>query len=128
MIITTKNRATSFIPTLYIDNTGVTIPNDSPPTNLASVASGRRMQIPKGILLTTGLGIVGFAIDGTSCVIRFWWYDAAHDIWVANGATGTLTTGSTNTLINTVGCMPGSLWHCQVVSNVGVTKLSVLIR
>jgi hypothetical protein len=128
MIITTRNKAASYSADAWI--TGAPIPTDSPPTNLASVPVGRRITIRSGIVMTPGTQISAFAADGSStCVGRFWWYDLSNNLWVANGAGLTLTTGGTNVGNVIHGTMPGSLWFFQVTANAGgTTKIGILVR
>lgn len=128
MQVTTRNDASSYTALCWI--TGAPIGTDADPTNLASVAAGRRITYPKGIFLTSSTSLCAFGIGGaSSCVVRFWWYDSALDLWVPNGNVGTLTSASTSSLIQGVGCMPGSQFFCQVVSNAGgTTSIAFLIR
>jgi len=128
MQVTTKNTAASYTALLWL--TGAPVGLDSAPTDLASVAAGRRMTIPAGIFVTSALIIAAYAYDGSSTTTgRFWWYDPTFDIWVPNGNVVTLTTASTNVGTAIIGCVPGMLHHYQVVANAGgTTKIAVLIR
>jgi hypothetical protein len=127
MLMSTRSKAASYSSQLVL--TGSPIATDSAPTNLASVSSGRRVSYPAGFLGSSAATMCAFALDGTGAVVRFWWYDLSQDLWVPNATTGTLTAASTNSLVQSVGYMPGALFHCQVISNAGsVTKIAVLIR
>lgn len=131
MLITTRNRGGRFGSDQWIEGvSGAAIGTDAAPTTLASVAAARRIPIPKRALMTPALQISAFAIDGSgTCAGRFWWHDAERNLWVPNGAAVTLTTLTTNSGVNTVGCMPGSLWFFQVTANTGNTTLiSIVIR
>lgn len=128
MLVETRNTAPSYTSLCWI--TGAPISTDAAPTNLASVPAARRITTPPGIFVTSALNLVAFAVDGSStCIVRFWWHDDVLDLWVPNGNLGTLTTASTNTLSQVIGCMPGCLFYCQVTANAGnTTKIAVAIK
>ena len=130
MIVQTQNTANSFTALCWIENGGSAIGVDAAPTNLASVPAARRITTPPGIFVTSALSLAAYAYDGSStCIVRFWWYDHVQLIWIPNGNLGTLTTASTNSLVQSVGCMPGALFYCQVTANAGgVTKIAFTLR
>lgn len=128
MQVTTRNSALSFTAQCWVENGGAAIADDAAPTNLASVAAGRRFSNPAGILLTSAANLMAFAVGGTSAIIRFWWYDSVMDLWVPNGANATITSATTNSAASLVGSMPGSQFYMQMVTNTGVTKVAFFLR
>jgi hypothetical protein len=137
MIISTRNKAAKFSAPCWIENSGSALATEANPTDLASVTGiatnlsglgGRIITTPAGIFVTGGVQIIAYAVGGTSCTVRFWWYDDVKRIWIANGAVVTLTTATTNSGTTTFGCMPGSRWFAQIVTNTGVTAVAVLVR
>lgn len=127
MLISTRNRAASYSTALVL--TGSPIASDAAPTNLASVDPSRRITYPRGFLLSSTAAMCAFALDGTSIVVRNWFYDIGIDLWIPNGTTGTLVSATANSLIQVVGYMPGALFFTQVVSNAGgTTKLATALR
>ena len=137
MITTTRNKAPNgFVADVWIENAGNALgaeddPNTTAPdlnTNVITQGRSRIVAIPAGIFLSGSVQISSWCVGGTSCTVRSWWYDDRKGLWVPNGAIATLTTATTNAANQTVGCMPGSRWFVQVVTNTGVTKLIYSIR
>lgn len=109
----------------WLDLTGLA--GEANPTNLASVAAARRLRITakRDGLVVHGLGTLrGVIFDGTSLIVRPWFYDDTLAIWVPHGANLTLTAASTSTTSVTIGNMAGALFYFQIITNTGsVTKL-----
>jgi hypothetical protein len=130
MIVTTRNKASSYTAQCWIENGGSALANEAAPTNLASVTAARRLSMPGFMFTVPGVQIAAFAAApaGSSCIVRFWWYDFVKDLWVPLGNVATVTTDSTNSTSQTLSCMQGSLFHCQIVTNTNVTKMAVVVR
>ena len=131
MIAETRNTAPSYSALLWL--IGAPVATDVAPTNAASVAVARTITTPPGIFVTPGLTTGTFAAGpaGTSCTARVWWLDDAQDLWVPHGNVFTLTSDTTNSNVQTVGCMPGCKFFLQVVTNAGgggVTKIAFTLR
>jgi hypothetical protein len=130
MLVETRNTANSFTAQCWIEGAaGFTDAGDPNSIGLAALTTaGRIIRTPPGIFVTPGLSISAFAADGTSAVVRFWWFDDVKALFVPFGATATLTTASTASTTTAVGCMPGAKFVCQVTTNTLVTKIAFMVR
>lgn len=137
MIVQTQNTSNNYAALNWITNGGSALTTNADPNTVGgggagSVAAlqalGRIITTPPGPFVTSAYALVAFSYDGTSAIVRFWWYDDVQLIWVPNGNVGTLTTASTNSLAQAVGCMPGAKFYCQITSNTGVTKIAFTLR
>ncbi len=100
---------------------------DAAPTNLASVAAARILRCTAkrdGVMAFGGALLRTVIFDGTSLVVRPWFFDDTQAIWIPHGANITLTTATTNTGALTIGNMAGARLYVQVITNTGsVTAL-----
>jgi len=117
----TSNDATFSLQWLGIIG-GAALGNDAAPTNLGSVPANRILRCTakrNGVVTMGGMTLRMVIADGTSLVVRPWFYDDTQAIWIPHGTAQTLTAASTNTASVVVGNMGGAKFFMQITTNTG---------
>lgn len=126
-IIETTPTPTTFTPTIIRGGHGgaaQALPTDNDPNTTAPDATNSaRFTHPAGGVFYGSGGVAIYAIGGTSCTVRCWWYDDTNAYWTPLGNVQTLTSASTNFLRIVCGAMVGAKFFVQIVTNTGVTEL-----
>jgi hypothetical protein len=96
---------------------------DTAPTSAEPDASLTARLSPKNAGIFYGSGRLNLiAVNGTSIVVQPWWWDDTNAVWTKLGATTTVTVGTTNFAVITVGGMVGAKFFVQITTNTGVEK------
>lgn len=101
---------------------GAALATDAAPSVLGDVAAARvlRVTAKRDGLMTMGGTVLRMVVaDGTSLVVRPWFYDNTQLKWIPHGANVTLTAATTNTGSVTIGNLAGAKMYVQIVTNTG---------